>query len=390
MQTYYRLNTNPMKLAVVTNFTPSKSNVSEYGYHLAKNFAKNQDVSELIVFTENSIDQTNTNDYSKINGCTVKINECLDRKTTKNAFSILKAVKEEKPDAILFNLHSTQPNSNSLMSVLLPLVLKLKGISTIVLLHQVKTEGFLNKTFTRLLLQADLVTVTLEEQARLLRENFNAHNVSVVRHGSFSTPVFPQPVKKDEPKKVLAFGKFGTYKRVEILIEAIEQVRKRTEQKIELIIAGTDAPEAQGYLDKVKKSYHDVEDIFFTGYVEENDVKHVFKESTIVAFPYTSLEGNAGILHQAGAYGKATVLPQTKDFEIISQEEGYTGAFFNERSISSLATAIESLIVNDEYRTEVAETNYQAACKNTLASVTSSYITLFKNIIDNKYSYALV
>ena len=42
MQTYYRLNTNPMKLAVVTNFTPSKSNVSEYGYHLAKNFAKNQ------------------------------------------------------------------------------------------------------------------------------------------------------------------------------------------------------------------------------------------------------------------------------------------------------------------------------------------------------------
>jgi hypothetical protein len=111
-----------MKLAVVTNFTPSKSNVSEYGYHLAKNFAKNQDVSELIVFTENSIDQTNTNDYSKINGCTVKINECLDRKTTKNAFSILKAVKEEKPDAILFNIHSTQPNSNSLMSVLLPLV----------------------------------------------------------------------------------------------------------------------------------------------------------------------------------------------------------------------------------------------------------------------------
>ena len=76
MQTYYRLNTNPMKLAVVTNFTPSKSNVSEYGYHLAKNFAKNQDVSELIVFTENSIDQTNTNDYIKINGCTVKINEC--------------------------------------------------------------------------------------------------------------------------------------------------------------------------------------------------------------------------------------------------------------------------------------------------------------------------
>ena len=31
----------------------------------------------------------------------------------------------------------------------------------------------------------------------------------------------------------MAFGKFGTYKRVEILIEAVEMIRKRTREDIE-------------------------------------------------------------------------------------------------------------------------------------------------------------
>jgi hypothetical protein len=35
----------------------------------------------------------------------------------------------------------------------------------------------------------------------------------------------------------MAFGKFGTYKKVEILIDAVELIRKSSDEAIEIVIA---------------------------------------------------------------------------------------------------------------------------------------------------------
>jgi hypothetical protein len=51
----------------------------------------------------------------------------------------------------------------------------------------------------------------------------------------------------------MAFGKFGTYKKVEILIDAVELIRKSSDEAIEIVIAGTDSPTFLDIYNRLKK-----------------------------------------------------------------------------------------------------------------------------------------
>jgi glycosyltransferase involved in cell wall biosynthesis len=130
----------------------------------------------------------------------------------------------------------------------------------------------------------------------------------------------------------------------------------------------------------VKEKYAHVPGIIFTGYVEENQVETIFNESTVVVFPYTSTTGSSGVLHQAGSYGKAVVMPDLGDLSILVKEEGYAGEFFNPESAASLAKAIENILDNDVYRRQLAETNYKAACELSMEKITGMYMDYFAEI----------
>ena len=60
----------------------------------------------------------------------------------------------------------------------------------------------------------------------------------------------------------------------------------------------------------------------------------LFKESAVVVFPYTSTTGSSGVLHQAGSYGKAVVMPDLGDLALLVKDEGYNGAFFDPTSLT--------------------------------------------------------
>ena len=63
----------------------------------------------------------------------------------------------------------------------------------------------------------------------------------------------------------MTFGKFGTYKKVEKMIESVELIRQRTGKDIEIVIAGTDNPNVKGYLQDVEEKYSHISNIRFTG-----------------------------------------------------------------------------------------------------------------------------
>lgn len=172
-------------------------------------------------------------------------------------------------------------------------------------------------------------------------------------------------------------------KKIEILIDAIIEIRKVNQEPIEVVIAGTDSPNTPGYLQSVKKKYAHVEGITFTGYVEENDVERIFTESAIVAFPYTSTTGSSGVLHQAGSYGKAVVMPDLGDLTLLVKDEGYKGEFFNPTSSSSLAKAISTILDDDTYRRRIAKTNFEAASALSMDKIVGMYLNEF-NIINSK------
>ncbi|MEP2058796.1 MAG: glycosyl transferase family 1, partial [Maribacter litoralis] len=80
------------------------------------------------------------------------------------------------------------------------------------------------------------------------------------------------------------------------------------------------------------------------------------------------------------SYGKAVVLPDLGDLGTLIKEEGYKGEFFNSNSASSLADALENILVHDSYREYLAKANYRAANLLPMSKITKKYIEYFKVI----------
>jgi len=391
-----------MKLAIVTAYPPSKVTLNEYAYHLVKQFRQKEEITELILLTDTT-KGSKTLDFVE-EGCKITIKECWSFNGYANVFNVTKALNETKPDSVLFNLQFMKFGDKKIpaaLGLLLPLVCKIKRIPTIVLLHNIleqvdlkkagftsskilqKIYGFIGNTLTRIILKADIVAVTMKKYVGVLEKKYKVKNVIAIPHGTFE--VLKKPTYK-LPKgalKIMTFGKFGTYKKVELLIEAVQKVRKSTGMDLEIVIAGTDNPNVPGYLENVKRRFAYVPKLIFTGYVEESDVSKLFKESAVVVFPYTSTTGSSGVLHQAGSYGKAVIMPDLGDLALLVKEEGYQAEFFKPTSVISLAKSIEEIVTNEAYRIALGIANYKAATAYPMSKITDIYMETFDNITKN-------
>ncbi|NNG10439.1 MAG: glycosyltransferase [Arenibacter sp.] len=388
-----------MKLAIVTAYPPSKVTLTEYGYHLVKHFRMQNEVSEIILITDKTSDEKDLNFEEE--GCKITVKECWSFNSYTNLFSITKTILETKPDAVLFNLQFLKFGDKKIpaaLGLLLPLICKLKGIPTISLLHNIMEEvdlanagitknillqkiyGLIGATLTRFVLASDVLAVTISKYVEILEKKYKARNVALVPHGAFETPPEPNYCLPEGPKQIMAFGKFGTYKKVEILIVAVETIRKRSLMDLEIVIAGTDSPNTPGYLEGIKQQYNHVPQLRFTGYVAEEDVPKIFQDSAVTVFPYTSTTGSSGVLHQAGSYGKAVALPNLGDLSILVKEEGYKGEFFKPENSESLADAIQNILEDDLYRIQLGMNNYEAACSLPMSEITNMYVNYFKAI----------
>lgn len=392
-----------MKLAIVTAYPPSKVTLNEYAYHLAKQFRQHKAITELVLLTDTTKGEKDIA-FTEA-GCKVTVKECWTFNSYKNMFSVTKAINQVKPDAVLFNLQFMKFGDKKIaaaLGLLLPLVCKLKNIPNVVLLHNIMEEvdlgnagftsnklmqklyGFIGTVLTKFILQADTVAVTMQKYVEVLEKKYKAKHIRLIPHGTFEIPEEPNYTIAEGPMQIMTFGKFGTYKKVDAMIEAVEMVRQRTKLDLEIVIAGTDNPNVPGYLDSVKEKYKNVEQLRFTGYVEEEDVPKLFNNSTMVVFPYTSTTGSSGVLHQAGSYGKAVVMPDLGDLALLVKDEGYQGEFFKPNSTKSLALAIEALVTNEAHRLQIAKTNYKAATAYPMALIADMYVETFKTIIDSK------
>ena len=393
-----------MKLAIVTAYPPSKVTLNEYAYHLVKHFRQKDNITEIVLLTdktEGPKDIAFTED-----GCKITIKECWEFNSYSNIINVTKAINITQPDAVLFNLQFMKFGDKKIaaaLGLMLPLVCKLKRIPNIVLLHNILEEvdlgsagftknkimqklyGFIGTTLTKLILQADTVAVTMQKYVAVLENKYNAKNVTLIPHGTFEvTTEQPDYNLTKGPLQIMTFGKFGTYKKVEAMIEAVEKVRKSSGIDLEVVIAGTDNPNVPGYLAKVQRDYKHIPQVRFTGYVEESEVPTLFKESAVVVFPYTSTTGSSGVLHQAGSYGKAVVMPDLGDLALLVKDEGYKGEFFEPNSIDSLALAIEVLVTNEAHRLDIAKANYKAATAYPMEKIANMYLNNFDRIISKK------
>jgi glycosyltransferase involved in cell wall biosynthesis len=400
-----------MKLAIITAYPPSKITLNEYAYHLVKQFRQKELITELILLTDVT-EGAKKLDFVE-QGCKVTVKECWSFNSYGNILSVNKAINQTRPNSILFNLQFMKFGDKKIpaaMGLLLPLICKIKRIPTIVLLHNILEEVdlkkagfssnklmqniylFLGSILTKLILKADIVVVTMRKYVGVLEKKYNVKNVMAIPHGTFEVlkkPTFNLP---KGALKIMTFGKFGTYKKVDLLIEAVQIVRSITKMDLEIVIAGTNHPNAPKYLETAKKRFNYVPKLIFTGYVAEDEIPRLFNDSAVVVFPYTSTTGSSGVLHQAGGYGKAVIMPNLGDLALLVKEEGYRAEFFEPTSSASLAKSIEAIVTNEAYRIALGIANYEAASAYPMSMITGIYLDTFldianENSVENSCNY---
>jgi glycosyltransferase involved in cell wall biosynthesis len=386
-----------MKIAIVTTYPPGTGSLNEYAYHFVRYLKEKAEVESLHLLVD---DLPDGGAYPPQDGVTIV--PCWKFNSLSSSSRIVRAVRSIKPDIVLFNVQFAS-FGNSKVAASLGLMstsaVRRLGFPTVVLLHNImetvdlKGAGFganpivergirlVGNAVTRLLLSADMVTVTIPKYVELLEAKYRVGNVVLAPHGSFEDAPLPSLDLPPGPRQIMTFGKFGTYKRVDVLLQAYELLLKQGMENISLVIAGSDSPNAAGYLAGTREHFAHLPSVTYTGYVAEEDVPRIFGEAAVVIFPYTHTTGSSGVLHQAGDYGKAVVLPNLGDLAEVVTEEGYTGAFFTPDNAESLAEQIRLVLDNDAYRREMATQNLMAARGLPIDDVVDWYLIHFEEIL---------
>jgi glycosyltransferase involved in cell wall biosynthesis len=374
---------NHLSVAFVSPYPPSKTSLNEYGYHFIQALAKKDNVEQIYILTD---ELPQGEQYSAADvPSNVTLMSCWRFGAMDNAKRIAKTVSDLPVDVVIFNIQFASFASTRVAGawgLTAPWRTRRRAkVPVVVLLHNIMetvnldSAGFggnpiitsitrlAGNIMTRLLLRSDLVALTIPKYVEILKSKYGADNVFLAPHGAFDE--IPEPDFSDNNSGMLTmmtFGKFGTYKRVEILIEAFEKLQKKhQDQALKLVIAGSDSPNVKGYLAGVQEQYQHVQNVTYTGYVAEEDVPRIFQESDVVVFPYTSTTGSSGVLHQAGSFGRAVVLPHLGDFAELIKEEGYTGEFYEPDDVESLAQAMDTLLQQPVLREKQGRQNYLAA-----------------------------
>jgi glycosyltransferase involved in cell wall biosynthesis len=377
-----------MNLCLVTAFPPSQQALNEYGFHVARELRQIDGVQLTILGDELPMPQPELDGFY--------VMRCWSFNRSGNIFNVLKAIREVKPDVVWFNLGFASFGDKPMpafMGIMTPALSRLAGFDTHVTLHQLmetvdlkdaqvrfpalyRAAGF---AATQVLLCANSVSLLLPAYRKIVRDKYHRGTVFVRRHGALSgRPEYPDFKKRGNPDhRILAFGKWGTYKRLELMIEAFRKVCQEI-APCELIIAGTDHPKAPGYMKSVEQGCGNHARIRFIGYVPEGEISNLLQSTSVAVLPYSSSAGSSGIAHLASAYGVPIIASDIPDTRQLVTEEGLAIEFYEPGNVESLAETITSLLANTERLTEMALQNASAALRMSMPEIIRQYIRSFE------------
>src|SRR6266852_714855 len=290
-----------MKICLVSAFPPSRRGLNEYGFHIARELQQDS-LSSLIILADKLDGHDGQPELENFDVQRVWRFNSLSTPTR-----LIQAVRRFKPDVLWFNLlFSTFGDSPvaAFSGLATPALTRLTGCYTHITLHHLMDNINLDdanvrfprlyrlagNVATRLLLMANSVSVLLPAYRRTLIQKYRGENVHFRAHGIFGArPEFPDFSRRGNPEhRILAFGKWGTYKRCEILIEAFEEKVAAKFPNAKLIIAGGNNGNSPGYVESLREKHGRYPRIEFTGYVEEEQIPDIFGKSSFMVMPYTS------------------------------------------------------------------------------------------------------
>ena len=389
--------------ALVSAFPPASGSLNEYGYHLARAIAARPDVDRLVVIAD--VEDQLGPEWSLSSA--IEVRRVWRFNDPAACRSILRALRDIKPDGVLFNVQMASFGDREVpaaIGLLTPMLSRLAGHPTGVIAHNLFDAVNLESThlagkpvrqwcvrkvgglMTRALLRAHHVSVTLDSFADILRERYGARNAFMVPHGSFGRQnALPVPLK-DRPKTFVTMGKFGTYKRLERMISAFQRLcAARPGDDLKLVIGGSDHPAKPGYIESVRAGVRGDERIVFRGYVPEQLVESFFGSARLAIFDYDSTTGSSGVLHQAAIYGTPAAYPLIGDFLDVTHREGLSGYHFEAFSETGLLDVMTRAIEAPIDAQQIAHDNLAAARGLPMATIAAIQVSLLKQAATGRF-----
>ncbi len=377
-----------LKVALVTAFPPSRGDLNEYGYHIACALRDDPRI-ELTVLADT------TNSAEELPG--FRVQRCWRFNSVFNPVHLLSAIRKSDPDVVWFNIgFSTFARSPlaAFFGITVPALARVLGYYTHVTLHTVFERISLEdaglyfpslyrmagRLATRMILKADDISVLLPSfQAELVKHyGASARRVQARPHGTFeSAGALSNHAPANNAKRtILAFGYWGTYKRVDLLLETMTEVSSKV-SGAELVIAGTNHPSTPGYLESLQEQYRHNSAVVFLGYVPEEELPDLFRSASVLVLPYSSAAGTSGVVHQACQYGLPMVAAEVPEIAEIAKEERIAIEFYPQGDGAALAGHLVRLLKSDELRRNLREQNLAAAQSTPMSQVVGEYVRLF-------------
>jgi len=394
-----------MKICLVATFPPSGRQLNEYAFHIARELQCNPDV-ELTILADEVMDYEFATDE---NGDSLKAHRlpelpgfnvirCWRFGSLKTPMRLLNTIRRLKPDVVWYNLvfssFATPKDPFAAFAGLsAPALTRAAGFFTHITLHHIiehvdfAAAGVRRERLFRLgtnlatkaLLKAHSVSVLLPHFRTTLNTKYSARNVLLGTHGTFaSIPSPPDFRKRANPDlRILAIGHWGTYKRLETLMEAFPMVLESV-PNARLIVAGANHHTKAGYWESIQAAQPEGLPIEFRGYVPEEDIPELFQSASVLVLPYDSATGSSGPAHQACEFGVPIVCADIDDFREMAAGEGMAIRFYDKGNAADLAKQFIVLLKSSELQRQMADHNFAAGVEMTMTSVVKNYLRWFE------------
>ena len=394
-----------MRICLVATFPPSGRQLNEYAFHIARELQDNPAVELTILADE----LTNYEFATDGDGHPLTVQQgeelpgfhvirCWRFGSLATPVRLLNVIRRLKPDVVWYNLvfssFATPENPFAAFAGLsAPALTRAAGFYTHITLHHIiehvdfSTAGVKQERVfrigtelaTRALLKANSVSVLLPGYHRTLVTKYSARNVLLGTHGTFSTvPTPPDFRRRGNPdKRILAIGHWGTYKRLETLMEAFPLVLKKV-PNARLIVAGANHHTRAGYWESIRAEQDPELPIEFRGYVPEQDIPELFQTTSALVMPYDSATGSSGPAHQACEFGVPIVCADIPDFRGMGTDEDMAIRFYKIGDAEDLAEHLIAILNSPELEHQMALHNFEAGVEMTMATVVTNYLRWFK------------
>ncbi len=326
-----------MKVLVICgSFPPIRCGVGDYANVLYNNMAEKVDVTVLT-----------SKDAKVMNSSNLKVINSIDKwKGLSLIKAILKEIKKGKYDLVHFQFPTSEYVESSIMLfIILPLILRLKGIKVVYTIHEYSNNRWISKVLRKPAIYCSNSIIVVEDAFKgdIIKRNklINKKKINIIHIGAN----VPKSTKSNEEivslrNKILSdkhtgierivgyFGFINVAKRMDVILQAFAELKNENKLRTLLLIIGEFNSEKcpQELFDELKNIViqNGLEDyIYVTGYVEDREVGDYFMASDVALLLFKNgVSVRNGSMLAAKQEGKKIITTRpTSNFDYFDNEQ---------------------------------------------------------------------